>query len=166
MIISCHRCNKKFNIDSKAIPEKGRLLQCSSCSHKWFFKKNIINEQLIATKLSNQNKGIDKIENKSADTIELLDRSINNNPPTKKTLINNGIKLNEIHTTKNVLTYNKKAYNILGSITLFIISFVTLIIVVDTFKVPISKIIPNVEFMLYNLYESIIDIFLFFRNLI
>ena len=41
MIITCNNCNKKFDLDSNLIPDKGRLLQCASCNHKWFFKKEI-----------------------------------------------------------------------------------------------------------------------------
>jgi len=41
MIISCINCNKKFDIDSNLIPDSGRLLQCASCDHKWFFKKKV-----------------------------------------------------------------------------------------------------------------------------
>ena len=41
MIISCDQCLKKFEIDSKLIPDEGRLLQCSSCHNKWFYKKDI-----------------------------------------------------------------------------------------------------------------------------
>ena len=35
--------NVKKNLISRIslIPEKGRLLQCSSCDNKWFFKKTI-----------------------------------------------------------------------------------------------------------------------------
>ena len=39
MIISCTQCDKKFEIESNLIPNEGRLLQCSSCNHKWFYKK-------------------------------------------------------------------------------------------------------------------------------
>ena len=42
MIITCNNCNKKFDIDSNLIPDKGRLLQCASCDHKWFFKKEVL----------------------------------------------------------------------------------------------------------------------------
>ena len=38
MIISCNNCNKNFEINSNLIPIKGRLLQCSACDHRWFFK--------------------------------------------------------------------------------------------------------------------------------
>ena len=47
MIVSCPNCDKKFNIDEKLIPEKGRLLQCSNCNHKWHYiiQKNDIEIQ-------------------------------------------------------------------------------------------------------------------------
>jgi hypothetical protein len=43
---------------------------------------------------------------------------------------------------------------------------VALIIVFDTFQGPISKIFPNIEFLLYNLYETINDVQLFLKDLI
>ena len=46
MIILCDNCAKKFKLDSALIPEKGRLLRCNSCNHKWFFKKEIINKPI------------------------------------------------------------------------------------------------------------------------
>ena len=46
------------------------------------------------------------------------------------------------------------------------ISFIALILLADTFKIPLGKVIPNLEFLLYNLYESIKDIGLFIRDLI
>ena len=42
MIISCEKCNKSFNIQDHLIPDEGRLLQCGSCNHKWFFRKTSI----------------------------------------------------------------------------------------------------------------------------
>ena len=38
MIIACPKCKKKFDIEDSLIPEKGRLLQCGSCQHKWHYK--------------------------------------------------------------------------------------------------------------------------------
>jgi predicted Zn finger-like uncharacterized protein len=52
MIISCIKCNKKFDIDDRLIPEKGRLLECSSCNHKWFFK-NVNSNNIVKKELSN-----------------------------------------------------------------------------------------------------------------
>ena len=40
MIIECINCNKKFEVNSKLIPEEGRNIQCGSCNHLWFFDKN------------------------------------------------------------------------------------------------------------------------------
>ena len=37
MIISCEKCNKKFELSDELVPDKGRLLQCGSCSHKWHY---------------------------------------------------------------------------------------------------------------------------------
>ena len=72
--------------------------------------------------------------------------------------------------TKNeLIKINSKKdnnYNILNLILVFIISFISLVILVDTFKTPISNIVPNIEFILYSLYESIKDIFLFLNDLI
>ena len=60
----------------------------------------------------------------------------------------------------------KKKIKILNLIIVFIISFVAFIILIDTFKNPISIVIPNIEFLLNNLYESLKDIRLFFNDLI
>ena len=65
-----------------------------------------------------------------------------------------------------VRSKNIKNYSILGIIIVFIITFIALIIILDTFHEPISKIVPNIEFLLYNLYESINDIKLFLKDLI
>ena len=39
MIITCPSCKKKFNLDINLIPSDGRDLQCGSCEHIWFYKK-------------------------------------------------------------------------------------------------------------------------------
>ena len=48
---------------------------------------------------------------------------------------------------------------------MIIISFVALIIVLDTFKSPLDDKFPGLELLLYNLFETIKDIFLFNKNL-
>ena len=65
----------------------------------------------------------------------------------------------------NTKPKKQKNFKILNIFIVAIISFVAFIIIVDTFKYPIGKIVPNVEFILYNLYESIKDISLFIRDL-
>ena len=40
MIIECINCGKKFDVNSDLIPSEGRTIQCGSCNHTWFYKKN------------------------------------------------------------------------------------------------------------------------------
>ena len=60
----------------------------------------------------------------------------------------------------------KKRISIIKLTLVFIIFFIALIILTDTFKSQIGKIVPSVDFLLYNLYESIKDILLFINDLI
>ena len=173
MIINCNNCNKKFNLESSMIPEKGRLLQCSSCDYKWFFKKKIIHQQITQTKIDNPvdkintiKKELDSIKIQTPKDIDLLESEIKNDFSTEKTSVDkNGDENKDVNFEINP-SKEKKSYNILSLIILFIISFIALIIIMDTFKGPISKTLPNIEFLLYNLYETINDIKLFLTNLI
>ena len=167
MIISCNNCNKKFDIDSDLIPDMGRLLQCASCDHKWFFEKEVSENTVspivkdidnVNVNIFDQNNSLNKEENKSSDIqeedVELVEE------PDKVIEIN-------INANRPVNAKPKKQRNfkILNIIIIVIISFVAFIIIVDTFKYPIGKIVPNIEIILYNLYESIKDVSLFIRDL-
>jgi len=153
MIIKCEQCNKKFEIESTLIPEKGRLLQCSSCTHQWFYKKNILEETEVVIKKQDI-------------------KSKKNEPPVEE--INN-IKVFEDlasakekkrkHSYKSIQTENKKL-SFLNVILVFIISIIALIVLLDTFKSPISLMIPNIEFILESLYETLKDILLFVQDLL
>ena len=173
MIITCNNCFKKFNLDSNLISEKGRLLQCNGCDHKWFFKKEITKEPIpvvknnISTKvIESPNKEIisSKIEDEKHSEhidIQIKERSINEKVSTKKDDLKDHDKNFNTAQSKN-----KKKFNILGLTIVFITSFIALIIILDTFQAPISKFLPNIEFILYNLYETINDIVLFLKDLI
>jgi|TARA_B110001452_G_scaffold44853_1_gene34287 predicted Zn finger-like uncharacterized protein len=154
MIIDCIKCNKKFNVDSSLIPDKGRLLECGSCNNKWFFEKDIIKKTSSSIEKSltiNDNADTDiKI---ASDTSNIQDNENVKDLDTSDQVVKD----------KN-LKKNKK-FNILNLTIVFIISFIALIIILDTFKSPLEKIFPNIEFLLYNLYESIKDIELFFKDL-
>jgi predicted Zn finger-like uncharacterized protein len=175
MIITCNNCNKNFDIASNLIPEKGRLLQCNGCDHKWFFKKEIIKSSIPIVEIKNNDEEpapfieeVAQIETRS--TVRLLDKETNDFSILEKNTIKNETEKNEIKEDDKEIELkthkNKKNYNILSLIVVFIISFIALIIVLDTFQKPFAKIIPNIEFLLYNLYESINDIILFFKDLI
>jgi predicted Zn finger-like uncharacterized protein len=154
MIVDCINCEKKFDVESDLIPDKGRLVQCNSCDFKWFFKKEIIDVPI-------------KVEND--ETINLLDKA-SDSELDKDNIIQNydveTVEENILDKKSNLKTKYKRNYNILNLFIVFIISFVALIIVIDTFKYPIGKIVPNIELLLYNLYESLKDIILFVRDLI
>ena len=174
MIITCNNCYKKFDIEINLIPEKGRLLQCSSCNQKWFFKKKIVDSQIKSIKINkpleepkifNEELNPEKIE--ISESMDLLEESTKDNFVNEKIPFNNEKDKNNKDSDLEInISKNKKNYNILNLTIVFLISFVALIIVLDTFKAPIGKIVPNMEFLLYNLYETINDIELFFRDLI
>ena len=56
--------------------------------------------------------------------------------------------------------------NLLGYIIVAIISFIALIIILDTFQTQLINFYPNLELILFNLYETIEDIYLFLQDLI
>ena len=164
MIITCPNCNKQFKIDNSLIPDEGRDLQCGSCNHIWFYniqeknnevlelKQEIISED-IETKAENKE---DKIEEKQQEEII-------------KTEINNKKKEKNSEKQKNTTTLKKtenKGSKFFSYLIVFIISFVALIILLDTLKTPLINVFPGLEIILFNLFETLQDIKLFIIDLI
>ena len=165
MIITCPNCNKQFKIDNSLIPDEGRDLQCGSCNHIWFYniqeknnevlelKQEIISED-IETKAENKE---DKIEKKQQPE-EII-----------KTEINNKKKEKNSEKQKNTTTLKKtenKGSKFFSYLIVFIISFVALIILLDTLKTPLINVFPGLEIILFNLFETLQDIKLFIIDLI
>ena len=148
MIIICPCGEKKFEVDGNLIPEKGRTLQCGSCDHKWFFKKD--ENEIVNNTLKLEEK--DKIEtNEIAINDEL---SLPDDQPNIAIENNNNIKW---------------TFSLLKIFNYFIVLTITLVAVIvflDTFKYSLTSIFPNLELFLYNLYESLKDIKLFINDLI
>ena len=147
MIISCPCGEKKFEIDEKLIPDKGRLLKCGSCDQTWFFNKNfseqtepLIDKPTKQKKIVYENEDIDK----SVSNISIKPRS---------------------ELVKYKPKYNFTFGKFLGYIIVSIITFFAIIIILDTFKSPLSSIFPNLELILYNLFETLRDIILFVKDL-
>ena len=153
MIVQCNNCHKKFDLDANLIPEEGRLLQCSACNHTWFFKKKKIETPKEATKPEIQN-------NKEEETISPKNDDANSSEKPS----NDEIENVEVEKTIEPLP-DKKNYRILNILVVSIISFAAFIIIIDTFKTPLGKIVPNTELLLYNLYETFRDIGLFIQDL-
>ena len=141
MIIACPKCKKKFDIEDSLIPEKGRLLQCSSCDNKWFFKKTI-----------EVKKKIERISTKT---------KTNKIPKETEDII---IEAEENNT--KVENLKKNNLPILNLLLITIISFAALIIFLDTFKIQINNLVPGFEFLLENFYETLKDFYLFTIDLI
>ena len=170
MIITCNNCNKKFDIDSTLIPDKGRLLQCASCDHKWFFKKEVLEKKISPI---NEDTSIDNVNIFDQNNSSINDEESVSDAPNDEVEVDleeenkEKIEINiDERLLENTKSKKQKNFKILNIFVVTIISFVAFIIIVDTFKYPIGKIVPNVEFILYNLYESIKDISLFIRDLI
>ena len=157
MIISCENCNKRFEVSDNLIPEEGRLLQCSSCDHKWFFKKT---EKLIEKK---EPKKIIKEDDNKILNETFVKKTIEEEEITSITV--NEENLSEINDEEPQIKKDKKT-NYLKIFIVIIITFVAIIIIIDTFKHQIIFIYPDIEILLSNLYESLRDINLFLRDLI
>jgi len=152
MIITCNNCEKNFDVNADLIPQKGRLVQCNNCNHKWFFKNQVGSKlKLIESKNFKIFETANVKNNKRFD-----DKGVND----KENII--------INQKKTIIKDNRKGinYKTLNLMIVFIISFIALIILIDTFKHPLSIIFPNIKILLYNLYETIKDIILFFRDLV
>ena len=152
MIIVCPSCGKNFNVRDDQIPDKGRLLQCSNCKHEWFYTKNTIpiddNIDELSDELTQESFGILNEEEDRSDEVIVEDKTI------------------ELDKPKNTDKQKTKKINLFKLLLVFIISFVAFILIVDTFIVQISEYAPFAEKYLDNLYQTIIDISLFFQNLI
>ena len=165
MIITCPNCNKKFKIDNSLIPDEGRDLQCGSCNHVWLYKIEEENSKIlklkeeidindIETKVDKNNEEI--VENKNP--ISKIETELNNQKKEK-----NIEKQKEIKISKNTENTGNKFFSYL---IVFIISFVALIILLDTLKNPLINVFPGLEIILFNLFETLQDIKLFIIDLI
>jgi predicted Zn finger-like uncharacterized protein len=165
MIISCSNCNKQFKINPSLIPDNGRDLKCGSCNHVWFYKLDDnetepppfvdnfadkkIEDEIDDKILGNINKSNDVLlEKETDDRIDKTEDKI----PKKQLSVKNKIKKNTIGKFFSYLLVS-------------IISFVALIILIDTLKVPLIRVFPGLEILLFNLFEILKDIKLFIIDL-
>ena len=155
MIINCPCGEKKFQIDDKLIPINGRLLQCGSCDKSWFFKPQE-NKEIIKTEI------IDIPQN--------INNQITENNIKKKKIDKNKYQNNDITRNYELTKYKKKTKfsftKLLSYLVVFIISFIALIIIIDTFKKPLYSNFPVLEMIIFNLFETLVDIKLFIKDLL
>ena len=156
MIISCPSCKKKFEIDANLLPKEGRNLQCGSCLNIWFYKfeKNISDLEIK-----------DNTTNLSEEDDEII---IKENIKKEIPIIKKNISQNQ--KDKALIKYEKKTkyslVNFIGYFFVLILSFVALLIILDTFQALLLPTFPNLELILFNFYETLLDIYLFTKDLI
>ena len=164
MIITCPNCNKQFKIDNSLIPNEGRDLQCGSCNHIWFYNIQEKNNDVLELKQEIISENIEtKAENKENKIEE-------RQQPEEiiKTEINNKKKEKNSEKQKNTTTLKKtenKGSKFFSYLIVFIISFVALIVLLDTLKNPLTNLFPGLEIILFNLFETLQDIKLFIIDL-
>ena len=156
MIITCPCGDKKFTVDASLIPQEGRTLQCGFCERQWFFKtENTEDEVKVLEK---------KIPEPVIKDNKNLSENIKKNIPNVEVHGTNSLNNTKEETSKKVKKTNDVNY--FKIIIVAFISVTALILVLDTFKIYISNIYPQINDILNNLYESLLDMFLFFKDLL
>ena len=161
MIITCPNCNKQFKIDNSLIPDEGRNLQCGSCNHVWFYKIEEennevlkLNEEIVSRNI--ETKEVNIVEKKQPQ--KKIKSEINNE---KKEKISEKPK-----TTNSLQNKENKGSKFFSYLIVLIISFVALIILLDTLKNPLINVFPGLEILLFNLFETLQDLKLFIIDLL
>ena len=165
MIITCPNCNKQFKIDNSLIPDEGRDLQCGSCNHIWFYNIQEKNNEVLELK---QESISEDIETKAVNKEDKIEEKQQSDEIIKTEINNKKIKKNsekQKNTTKSKKTENKGS-KFFSYLIVFIISFIALIILLDTLKTPLINVFPGLEIILFNLFETLQDIKLFIIDLI
>ena len=153
MIIECINCSKIFDVNSDLIPSTGRTIQCGSCNHVWFFNPNKANLKIneeIQPKIS----------------IPINTKKIKDIKSNKKTEQLNKTEKKKFEVTKYQAKSSFNITKLLSYILVSIITFVALIILIDTFKSVLYVVFPGLELMIFSLFETLKDIQLFIKDLI
>ena len=166
MIITCPNCKKKFNIDPTLIPDDGRDLKCGSCDHVWLYKIEDVSSKPLTLNENNDN---NEIEPGKAETE--INGQVEKNQPILKKINEKDEDINTKKFQEKQKTISKdKSKNTGGKffsyLVVFIITFVALIILLDTLKTPLINVFPGLEIILFNLFETLQDINLFIIDLI
>ena len=145
MIIICINCNKKFNVDANLIPDNGRQIRCGSCNHIWYYKNEHTQSKIITAEKS-------QVEHNTESYTDVSNKVVKIDKPNDSSHIKRKTKSSSIG-------------NFFSYLVVFIISFIMLIVLLDTLKSPLINIFPNLEIILFNLFETLKDLKLFIIDL-
>ena len=162
MIITCPCNKKKFTIDDSLIPVEGRNLKCGTCDRVWFYKIEHKTPEPINSEVQNEEKVIkptDDIVSNSGNSESLKEKL--------EQKLDKDIKKDDIIQNSDLPKKSKKITfsKFLSYIIVSIISFAVFIILIDTLKTPLIDIFPELEILLFNLFETLQDIKLFIIDL-
>ena len=173
MKITCPCGEKKFNVDASLIPSEGRLLQCGFCDKEWFYKENetLKNDNVISKDYPQDEISINESQIKPSSLVE-NEQEIQI-PIETETIISQAEKKIKKTTNKKINieaknlneSKNNGISNFFSYLIVFIISFIALIIMLDTFKTPLIDVFPGLENILFSLFEILKDIRLFIIDL-
>ena len=165
MIITCPNCNKQFKIDNSLIPDEGRDLECGSCNHVWFHKIEEENNSLLkledeiiekSEKLKSENDEKEIVVKEQSLEINKIDTSLKKKEKNSEKKVDSNKSKNSENKVSVFFSY----------LIVFIISFIALIVLLDTLKTPLINVFPGLEIILFNLFETLQDIKLFIIDLV
>jgi len=157
MIIECICGQKKFEVNSELIPDTGRTIQCGSCDKVWFYKpENLNNENQKDLIIENE---IPNIQSKKVIKSIIKDTLTNQNVSNLENKKNFEITK---YKPRKSLSFTK----LLSYLIVLIITFVALLVVIDTFRTYLYQLFPFLEIVIFSLFEILKDIKLFIKDLI
>ena len=142
MIIECQNCNKKFDLEDKLIPLKGRLVQCGFCHSQW--------HQL-------PNNTTSSLEEKVIDKVDISKDEVKEQPTKKKKKIKSKDRDKQDFKNKNI--------GFFSYIFIFLISIIALFLIAETFEYQINNIFPNFENYIIYVYETLNNILILIKDL-
>ena len=160
MIINCNKCDKNFNLDSSLIPHNGRLLKCGNCGNEWFFK--LKSEEFNEEENISPNYIQSKVNEKENLESDITNTDIKIHIPNDEQKYN---KSDLVSKNNNIKKINYSSKNILGKLVIFLITVFALIFLIDTFKLYLANFFPSIIPILDNLYGTLQDLSLFFKDL-
>ena len=154
MIIQCINCGKKFDVNSDLIPNYGRTIQCGSCNHVWFYNPNKENTLI--------EKEIKEIESPKV----VVKKKKEEIKPKKKAYDSTKTENRKFEVTKYQSKSSNNLVKFFSYIVVIIVSFIALVILIDTFSIFLYNKLPGLELILFSLFETLKDIKLFIKDLI
>jgi len=157
MIIECINCNKVFEVNSELIPENGRTIQCGSCNHVWFYKPRIADVK----KEIKQDVEINIKEKPTLNQIKKNTPKVFEEKDYSKLEDKKNYEITKYKPRKS-LSFTK----LLSYLIVLLITFVALLVIIDTFKTYLYQLFPSLELVIFSLFEILKDIQLFIKDLV